>query len=313
MDEIKFENSLGEHEKSAELKKYTTIGLGGNARYLVVARDLKQLINAVSAARSLAVGYRVIGFGSNLLISDRGFDGLIIVNRANSIQVDKSKGVVIAEGGAPLSKMILEAASQGLSGCESMFGIPGTVGGAICVNAGAHNEAISKYLKSATIMFSSDKIVSVESGWFDFKYRASKLKYKKEEFPPVILSAIFQFQQKRVEDALGEISKYKSWREKTQPIGEKTCGSVFRNPSGSDKNEEEEKEKTAGYLLDQSGAKKLKVGSMKVSKKHANWIINDGRGTAYDARQLIESMRQAVSDKYSVSLEEEIEYLGDWT
>jgi UDP-N-acetylmuramate dehydrogenase len=310
MDKIKFENALGEFKRHAELKKYTSIGLGGNATYLVEAKDLKQLINAVTAARNFAVPFRVIGYGSNILVSDNGFDGLIIINRANSIQVDKSKGIIIAEGGAALSKLILEAASNGLSGCESMFGIPGSVGGAICVNAGAHDESISKFLKLATIMLSSDKIVNVQNEWFEFGYRTSKMKYNKQEFPPLILSAIFQFQQRRTQNTLDEIAKFKVWREEHQPIGEKTCGSVFKNPSGSDNNEI--KEKSAGYLLDQSGAKKFKKGHIHVSKKHANWIINDGNGTALEARQLIEQMRESVIEKFSLTLTEEIEYLGEW-
>lgn len=310
MDRLKFENTLGDFKKHVELKKYTTIGLGGNATYLVEAKDIKQLIHAVSVARNFAVPFRVIGYGSNILVSDNGFDGLIIVNRANSIQVDRSKGIIIAEGGASLSKLILEAASNGLSGCESMFGIPGTVGGAICVNAGAHDESISKFLKSATIMLSSDKIVNVQNEWFEFGYRTSKLKYKKQEFPPIVLGAIFQFQQKRTQNTLDEIAKFKSWREDHQPLGEKTCGSVFKNPSNSDQSEV--KEKTAGYLLDQAGAKKLKKGSLHVSKKHANWIINGGGGTALQARQLIELMRELVVQEYSIVLKEEIEYLGEW-
>lgn len=311
MDEVKFKQSLGEFEENVSLGQYTTIGLGGKARYFVLAKDLNNLMHAVGVARNFGVNYRVLGFGSNLLISDKGFDGLVIVNRANSIQTDKTKGLVIAEGGAALSKLILDAASQGLSGLESLYGIPGTVAGAICVNAGAHQTSISKFLKSATLMISSDKIVNVQNEWFEFGYRSSKLKYKKDEFPPIILGAIFQFQQKRTQDILDEIGQYKSWREEKQPLGEKTCGSVFRNPSESDQNES--KERTAGFLLEESGAKKLKNGGMRVSKKHANWIVNDGKGTSLQARQLIEKMRAAVNDKFSISLEEEIEYFGDWT
>jgi len=311
MSENKLISVLPQVQVNVELKKYTTISLGGKAKYLITVKDLRGLIDAISAARSLAMPYRVIGFGSNLLISDKGFDGLVIINRSNSLQVDKTKSMVISDGGVSLSKLILEAATNGLSGMEQMFGIPGTVAGAISVNAGAHEVSVSKFLKSATIMLSSDKIVSVNAEWFNFEYRSSRLKYKKDDFPPVILSAIFQFGQKRTQDILEEINKYKQWREKNQPVGEKTCGSVFKNPSRSHK--QDEKESSAGFLLDDSGAKKLKVGSVKVSKRHANWIINDGRGTALDARMLIEQMRGLVLDKYGVSLEEEIEYLGDWS
>lgn len=312
MDEIKFKESLREYNEDIELRKYTTIFLGGRAKFLVVADDLQKLTSAISSARDFGVNYRVIGYGSNLLISDKGFDGLVIVNRANEINIDKSKSQVIAQSGAALAKLILEASSAGLSGLEPLYGIPGTVGGAVCVNAGAHKTAISNCIKSATIMFSSDKIVTVQKDWFEFGYRSSRLKYKKDEFPPVILSITFQFQQKRPKDILEEIAKYKAWREEHQPLGEKTCGSVFRNPSGQDKNDGV-RDMTAGYLLEEAGAKKFKEGFIKVSKRHANWIINDGRGSALQARKLIERMRSAVDEKFSVSLEEEIEYLGDWS
>ena len=106
--------------------------------------------------------------------------------------------------------------------------------------------------------------------------------------------------------------RYKSWREEKQPLGEKTSGSIFRNPSGTDKNDTS-RELTAGYLLEQSGAKKLRNGGMRVSKKHADWIVNDRKGTPEEARQLIEQMRRLVDEKFSVSLKEEIEYFGDWS
>lgn len=296
--------------KNVMLGKYTTIGLGGPARYLVEAHSAQELSDAVSAARNLGMPYRVLGYGSNLLISDSGFDGLVIINRAKSIEIDQARSRVFVESGASLSKMILEAASGGLCGLEPLFGIPGSVGGAICVNAGAHGTSISAALKSATLMLSSDKIVSVQADWFEFSYRSSKLKYKKEEFPPIILSAIFQFQKKKQADVSLEIAKYKNWRESHQPIGERTTGSVFRNLSGSDSGEN--RERTAGYLLENSGAKKLKVGGVHVSRKHANWIVNETETSSDNARRLIEQMRQAVMDKFNVTLEEEIEYLGDW-
>ncbi len=307
----KLEEILKNYSKNVELSLYTSIGLGGRARFLVEAKSIKELVDCVGAARTMGVPYKVLGFGSNILVSDKGFDGLIIINKTSAIEIDESKSRVIVDSGVALSKMILEAASHGLSALEPMFGIPGTVGGALCVNAGAHGASISSCLKSATLMISTDKIVSVQPEWFEFGYRTSKLKYKKDEFPPIVLSAIFQFQKKKPEDISSEIAKYKKWREQNQPIGQKTTGSVFRNLTGRDKNDDQ-KERTAGFLLDSSGAKKLKLGGVHVSKKHANWIINEGGSTSSDARKLIEQMRKLVIDKYSVALEEEIEYLGDW-
>jgi len=308
MDSEKLENIF---DRSVALNKYTTIGLGGAARYFKIVKNIDELIKAVETARSLGIPYKVLGNGSNVLISDKFFDGLVIVNKADSVTVDKQKSHIVAGSGVSLSRMILASAASGLSGLESLFGIPGTVGGAICVNAGAHNVSIGSFLKSATVMLSSEKMINAKSEWFDFKYRSSRLKYKKDSFPPVILSATFQFQKKKPEDISKIIAQYKIWRESHQPLGKKTTGSVFKNLSSSDKSDDSA-ERTAGYLLDKSGAKKLKVGNVKVSHLHANWIINEGEGTARDARRLIEKMRNLVQENYSVNLEEEIEYFGDW-
>ncbi|MFH1855486.1 MAG: UDP-N-acetylmuramate dehydrogenase [bacterium] len=308
MDSDKLTNIF---KQSVELDKYTTIGLGGTAKYFKIVKNVDELIEAVETARSLGMPYKLLGNGSNVLISDKFFEGLVIVNKANSITVDKQKSQIVAESGASLSRMILTCAANGLSGLESLFGIPGTVGGAICVNAGAHDVSIGSFLKSATIMLSSEKMVNAQNEWFDFNYRSSRLKYKKDNFPPVILSATFQFQKKKPEEISRTIAKFKVWRESHQPLGQKTTGSVFKNLGSSDKNDDSP-ERTAGYLLDKSGAKKLKVGKIGVSNLHANWIINGGEGTAHDARHLIEKMRDLVREKYSVDLEEEIEYFGDW-
>jgi len=308
----KLRNELAGVEEYVSLSKYTTLGLGGKARFFYEAKTVDDLIRAIIVARNLAVNYRVVGYGSNLLISDNGFEGLIILNRANSIKIEPSSGRAIADSGASLTRVIVEAGAAGLSGLEPLYGIPGTVGGAALVNAGAHGVSLSSFVKSATILISSDKIVSVTPDWFEFKYRTSKLKYRHDDFPPIILSVIFQFHQKKKDDILDEIAKFKKWREAHQPIGEKTCGSVFRNPGGSDNLASDAPERSAGYLLDQSGAKKLRVGNVRVSKKHANWIINSGQSTAHDARLLIDHMRGAVMEKYSLNLKEEVEYLGNW-
>jgi UDP-N-acetylmuramate dehydrogenase len=299
-------------QESVSLAKYTTLGLGGDARFFYEAKSVDDLIRAIIVARNLAIVYKVIGYGSNVLVSDNGFDGLIILNRASSIKVEHSTGRVIADSGASLTRVIVEAGAQGLSGLEALYGIPGTVGGAALVNAGAHAVSIESFIKSATILISSDKIISVTPDWFEFEYRSSKLKHKHDDFPPIILSVIFQFHQKKNEGILNDISTFKKWREKHQPIGEKTCGSIFKNPGGSDNLATTEPERSAGWLLDQVGAKKLRVGGIRVSKKHANWIINSGHSSAKDARLLIEQMRNAVREKYSLDLNEELEYLGNW-
>ncbi len=291
------------------LGRYSTMGVGGPARAVFVSRNFEELSEAVFTAKKLKIKFRVIGNGSNIIFPDELYDGLIIINKANNIYIDKMSGRVIAESGAPLSKLILESAAAGLSGLEKLYGVPGTVGGAIVANAGTHGVAIADYLKTATIITGEEKILSCKNKWFDFGYRKSKLKYKKVNSPVVVLNAIFQFQRRKNEGILDDISKAKLIRQTKQPLGEKTCGSVFRNPAGTDNISGDQITYAAGYLLEQAGAKRMSVGGAKVSKIHANWIVNSGSATAEDIKGLVKKMKEAVKEKFSIELEEEIEFL----
>lgn len=309
----KIEKHLEGVKKNESLKTYTSIGIGGLAEFLYLAKNFDDLIKAVGIARSAGAPYRVIGRGTNIIVSDLGFEGLLIVNNSNDLVIDQESGRVIADSGVALSRLILEAATAGLGGLEPLYGIPGSVGGAVIGNCGAHGVSIADAVLSASLLISSDKIINCPSNWFKFGYRTSLLKYQKNEAPPVVLKIIFQLQRRRKEDVLKGIAKYKKWREVHQPLGEKTCGSIFRNPAQTDKTAGTPlREKSAGYLLQQVGAKKLKVGDARVSKKHANWIINTGQAKAIDVRTLIEKMRDLVEDNFKITLEEEVEYLGVW-
>lgn len=312
--EDKLKELLPSAERDTELKPYCSIGVGGVCDFIYKTETINDLMRTVSAARSVGAPYKIIGNGTDIILSDSGFEGLIIINKTSNLSVDVASGRVIADSGVPLARFILEAASKGLGGLEPLFGIPGTVGGAIAVNAGAHAVSVGQFLKSSSVMVSSQKIMNVKADWFKFGYRQSKLKYSQSSSPPVVLNAIFQLQHRKNDDALRDIANYKKWREEHQPLGEKTCGSIFKNPINSDNAQtESEKFRTAGYLLDTSGAKKMSVGDARVSKIHANWVVNRSSASACDVRKLIEKMRAAVEEKYSLTLREEIEYLGDWS
>jgi UDP-N-acetylmuramate dehydrogenase len=309
----KIEAQLKIVRENVPLDTYTTLHVGGCADFLVEVNSIDGLVEAVVVARNIGAPYRVVGLGSNIIPSNAGFPGLIIINRTSSLSIDATSGRVIADSGVPLARVILEAAAQGLGGLEALYGIPGTVGGATVVNAGTHGVSVGQYVKSSSVLVSSEKIKANKADWFEFSYRSSRLKYNKSDSPPVVLNVIFQLQRRKKESILDDIAKAKKWREEHQPIGKKTCGSIFRNPVGKDNAEiESEKEKTAGWLLDQSGAKKLAVGGVHVSKIHANWIENVNYADALDVRTLIEKMRLIVNEKYNVELEEEVEYIGVW-
>jgi len=297
--------------RDVALGKYTSMGVGGVADYLIEADSLKKIKQAVAWARENNLNYKIIGRGTNIIVGGKGFRGLVIVNKTSGINFDLKKSRVIVESGYSLSRLILDVAAQGLGGMEKLFGIPGSIGGALTVNAGTHGVSIGSFLQTASILTSDGRIRGSNAKYFGFDYRTSNLKAQKAKNPPIILNVIFQLHKKKKDAIISEIAKSKSFREKNQPLGKKTSGSIFKNPSGSD-TRDNIKEKSAGYLLELSGAKSFSVDGAAVSKKHANWIVNKGRADSESIRILIEKMREAVKEKFSVTLEEEVEYFGQW-
>ena len=295
---------LGEKlRENVLLRELTTMKVGGVADYFYEADSPDELVAAVKVARDENISYFILGNGSNIVVSDSGFPGLVIHNRTSNLAFLPEHSQVIADSGVSLARLIMESASKDLAGLEFLAGIPGTVGGAVYGNAGAKGFEIGDYIKTVTLFNPKNKIVRVKAPDLDFSYRSSKL--KKDSPPkPIILSIKFQLSHNRKEEIVRKIGFYKELRHKTQPWGQ-TAGSIFKNPDTS-------AEMAAGYLLEQANAKKLKVGKAFVSKKHANFVMTSGKAKAADVRLLIERMREKVRDKHQVVLEEEIEYIGRW-
>jgi UDP-N-acetylmuramate dehydrogenase len=296
-------------ETDETMSRHSTMGVGGRAKYYYEAKTVDDLIAAITVARENNIDYKVIGSGSNILVSDEGFNGLVIANKTDRLSIDMANNQIVCDSGVPLVRLITYAAEHGLAGMEPLYGIPGTVGGAIYGNAGAHGVDVSQYLRSITVLSKSGEIARHEIGWLEAQYRSTKLKSHPSKILPVILVAYFQFQPRRVENIQNDITKYRRWRLKHQPLKDKTSGSIFRNPANSSAGE---KEQTAGYLLESVGAKKMKVGGAEVTAHHANWIRNADGATARDVCQLIENLKDKVADEKHIELEEEIEYLGTW-
>jgi len=297
---------------SAPLSKICSMGVGGESRYLSRVKTVDELMSAVKACNELGVDYRVVGGGTNLIPSDLGYSGVVIKNETSSITIDSKRGRVIADSGVHLSNLILKCASERLSGLHPLYGIPGTVGGALINNAGSHGTAITDFVRSLSILDAGEpKTYDVE--YLESGYRKTKLKFSKEKPQVVVLNVIFQFNSRKQEEVMEDLSNYKKIRQQRQPLGIKTSGSIFSNPSGTDNAiSDQAKNTSAGFLLDSSGAKKLSVGGARVSKKHANWIENFNNAKSSDVRKLIDLMRDLVSEKYKIVLKEEVEYLGDW-
>jgi len=328
MDKLKvLKNGLKENLREHEvLRNHTTMRVGGVCDFYYEAKTTDDLVKAVKLALKADVPYFILGGGSNVIFSDYGFPGLVIKNSASNIAFMQEKSQAIVDAGVPLISFILEATSHNFSGLEFLYGIPGTIGGALYGNAGAYGQAIGDFTKFVTVLIPDGKdgepeIVQYEAPWMEFDYRESKLKKMNGFKKPIILSARIQLAQNRQEEIMRRLNSFKEQRLKTQPVGQ-SAGCIFRNPipeelknvtgRGSKGMPELPKERRAGFMLDKAGAKKLRVGSARVSGKHANFILNTNGAKAQEIRQLAEEMRTIVKQKYAINLQEEVEFVGQW-
>lgn len=291
----------GKYQENVLLSNFTTMKVGGPADVLLIAHSADMLAQMVHDTWTNDLPLDLLGSGSNLLISDKGLRGVVIVNRAHNIKVRSTEDghTVWAESGALMVNVGKKLIMRGLSGMEWAGTIPGTVGGAVYGNAGAFGKDTCQNLISADIIHR----ISGRGNWtcerLDFEYRSSILKRNDEE--AVILSALFKVDSGVPEAVKNEIDGYRKRRAKIQPPGP-SVGSVFRNPPGN----------SAGRLIEQAGLKGYNIGGAVISKKHANFIINEGGGSARDVFDLIMVAKKAVKEKFDIDLIPEIEVLGEW-
>ena len=322
----KISEVIPEIQEHVVMRDYTSLKVGGVADNFLEVKKIGDLVKAIRTAVDYQIPYFILGGGSNVLFSDYGMPGLVIKNSTANIAVLSEKSQLIADSGVTFPQLIMAATDHDLSGLEFLYGVPGTVGGALYGNAGAYGSSIGDYVKNITLLKVDPKdgipkIYQHDRNWMEFEYRSSKLKKIKSRNKPIILSVRFQLSHNQKEEIMRKLNAFKKERVNSQPIG-LSCGCVFRNPipkelknvtgRGSKGMPELPKERRAGYLLDQAGAKKLKIGQAEVSPKHANFIINNDGAKASEIRSLIEAMRESVRQKFGITLEEEIEYVGQW-
>lgn len=295
--------------ENVSLREYNTLGVGGIADFFCVAKNIEDLVEAVSVSYNARVPYFILGGGSNIVFSDAGFPGLVIKNESSNIVFSCASSTVIADSGVALGKLINLAAGRDLGGLEFLFGIPATVGGALYGNAGAFNFQIGDFVKSVTLLVpKGDRLAlsRMTPEEMEFDYRKTSLKTGAEKlFKPVVLTVCLQLVLRRKDEILRLMQECLRKRRETGPLGEKTAGSFFKNPGI-------ENEKRAGYLLEKSGAKKIRIGGASFSQKHANYLINRKGANALEIRQLADKGREMVKEKFGINLEEEVEYIGRW-
>jgi UDP-N-acetylmuramate dehydrogenase len=284
------------------LARFTTMRVGGPADLFAVAHNAFELRGLVRFARSRAIPHLLLGRGSDLVISDRGVRGLVIQVRAEGHRIEAQR--LIAEAGVPMARAATVTADAGLGGLEFGLAIPGTVGGAVWANAGAHGQDIASVIDTADVLLADGREARLQAPELELGYRDSRFKHAPADQPPeVVVAAAFRLlpqPAKAIRDRLDEIRR---WRREHQPIGMASAGSVFRNPATGP---------AAGELIDGVGLKGRRIGGAFVSERHANFIVNDRTATAADVRRLAEMVRDEVNRQTGVRLETEIEFAGDW-
>ena len=284
------------------LSHHTTMRIGGPADLFVVVNVLDDLVAAARLAHEHGVPFWLLGGGSNVLVSDRGVRGLVVVNACRSTERHEGS-IVWAESGANLAGLARQAMRWGLSGLEWCVSVPGTVGGAIVGNAGAHGGAIADNLLRATLLAPDLKVTEWPAGRFRYGYRTSALKsaIRSGEPFPLVLSAAFQLVDANATDMEARAAGYLAHRRATQPV-EPSAGSIFQNPPGD----------YAGRILESLGLKGRSSGAAAFSTVHANFIVNHGGATAADVVALIDEARRAAWQRLHVELTPEILFAGDW-
>lgn len=310
----KLKKILGDKlQEHVVLRNYTSTRIGGVADFFCKVNKIEDLIGAIIAAREDQIPFFILGGGSNVIISDYGYPGLVIQNQTANISFVSDKAQVIADSGVSLARLILESVNRGLGGLEPLYGIYGTLGGAIYGNAGAYGTDIFEFIKTVTMLSPNNKLVSKDASWFEPSYRSTRLKTN-ENKNYIILTAKLQLAHNKKEQLLEQISKIKKERDvKLGGLGP-SCGSIFRNPNAGKtyQNIELAKKNSAGFLLEQVNAKKMQIGDAGIFSRHANIFENKGRATAIEARKLIKTLQDKVREQSGVQLEEEIEYIGQW-
>ena len=281
--------------ENPSMKDYTTYKIGGCAKYIIFPEDENKLVDLLKYLHMEQEKYKVIGNGSNLIFSDDGFDGVIIkLNEFSNLEID---GNVIKVGaGYNLMRLALKLSRSGYKGLEFAAGIPGSIGGAIFMNAGAYGSDMGYIAREVKVITPEFEIKTLSNKEMNFHYRTSFLK---ENPKYICLEATLYLEKGNEKQIMELINDRKKRRVESQPLSYPSAGSVFRNPTGT----------SAWKLVEAAGFKGKKIGGALVSPIHANFIVNDGNASAKDVKELITEIKKEVKEKYDIDLKEEQEFV----
>lgn len=273
------------------LAKYSSFRTGGKAANIIFPESTEEFVTALRENPGAAV----LGNLSNTLVLDGGIDGTVIITtKLNSVSVNGNN--VTAAAGASLTSVAVAARDASLAGCEFLYGIPGTVGGGVFMNAGAYGGEIADIIENAVVFTPDGKVTTLSKDDLDLGYRTSKLQSTRY----ILLSAAFSLQSGNKEVISSAMDDLMNRRMTTQPLDKPSCGSTFKRPAGN----------FAGKLISDCGLKGMSVGGAQVSEKHAGFIVNSGGATSRDILDLVQLVKKTVFEKTGVLLEEEIRIIG---
>ena len=273
------------------LSDYTTIGIGGPVPVVYLPETVEELSELLRALTAEQRAYRIIGNGSNVLADDRGIREALVCTRSLQRIFEVKEDRVIADAGYPMAQLAYQTASRGLSGLEFAVGIPGSVGGVVRMNAGAHHHSIGEFVESVTVILRDGNLRTLSTSELAFSYRSTSI-------PENALIASVQFRlypddSKKIHE---RIRTFNDQRTSSQPLKEKSAGCIFRNPGPC----------SAGKLIDDSGLKGFGIGGAVVSPLHANFIVNRNKASFQDVLDLIAHIKETVREKQGQELHEEV-------
>lgn len=281
-------NNIGEIKEDVSLTKLTTYKCGGNLKLLVMPEDVDKLVALLKKLKEDKIKYKILGKGSNVVFSNNEYDGVIIkLDKLKNCVIDKEE--IICEAGHGLIDLAIKASNLGLTGMEFATGIPGTIGGAIFMNAGAYKSDMGYIVKEVTVLDDNLNVKVLSNKEMNFHYRTSFLK---ENPKYICLSVKIKLEKGNVKDIKNLIKDRLERRKSSQPLNLPSAGSVFRNHN----------EVPAGKLIENVGMKNVSIGGAIVSEKHANFILNNDKATGEDIKKLIELVQKKVFDEYNIEL-----------
>jgi UDP-N-acetylmuramate dehydrogenase len=289
--------NIGKVKENELLSLHTTMKIGGPADLFIEPSSLENIQKVMSFIKERQLPWRAIGRGSNLLVSDKGIEGVVIKLSSGLDHLTINDSTITVGGGHSIVSLSTLISKKGLSGLEFASGIPGSVGGAVYMNAGAHGSDISKILTKALILFEDGSIEWLSNEEMEFTYRTSVLQKKR---PGIVLEAEFKLTNGDRAAIVSQMQKNKDYRKVTQPWNFPCAGSIFRNPLPN----------YAGKLIEDAGLKGFQIGGAKISEMHGNFIVNAGNATAKDVLDLIQYIKDKILNLYGINIETEVEIIG---